>query len=91
MPGGFLLAFSGPGPGDDADTVEGGVYVRRWCPELAKLPDDLIHRPWEAPESLLAKADVVLGRDYPRPIVDHQAARKKALEAFEQIKKFHQS
>jgi deoxyribodipyrimidine photo-lyase len=60
-----------------------GGYVRRWVPELADLPDKFIHEPWSAPESVLEGAGVVLGRDYPRPIVDHAAARRRALEAFQ--------
>jgi deoxyribodipyrimidine photo-lyase len=56
-----------------------GEYVRRWCPELAKLPDDVVHRPFEAQENMLKKAGVVLGEDYPEPVVDHGKARDIAL------------
>ncbi|HTY88095.1 MAG TPA: deoxyribodipyrimidine photo-lyase [Candidatus Acidoferrum sp.] len=63
-----------------------GDYVRRWCPELAKLPDTWIHRPAEAPPAVLAAAGVELGRDYPRPIVNHAVARTAALAAFERIR-----
>jgi deoxyribodipyrimidine photo-lyase len=59
-----------------------GDYVRRWIPELAKLPDTWIHRPWQASDRELVAADVRLGRDYPTPIVDHAAARARALDAF---------
>lgn len=62
----------------DAD----GAYVRRWVPELAKLPDKFLHRPWEASAETLSDAEVVLGKTYPRPIVDHGAARARALAAF---------
>ena len=64
-----------------------GHYVRRWLPELAALPDRFIHRPWEAPSALLAEAGVSLGTTYPHPLVDHGAARKRSLAAYEQIKK----
>ena len=60
---------------------EGG-YVRRFCPELSALPAKVIHRPWTAPASVLAEAGVVLGQNYPAPIVDHDFARRRALEAF---------
>lgn len=56
-----------------------GAYVRRWVPELARLPDDYLHAPWSAPRDVLDRAGIVLGRDYPRPVVDHQAARERFL------------
>lgn len=56
-----------------------GAYVRRWCPELTGLPDSVLHRPFEANDDVLEKAGVVLGRTYPRPIVDHARARDAAL------------
>jgi deoxyribodipyrimidine photo-lyase len=59
-----------------------GAYVRRWVPELAKLPDELLHTPWSAEAATLAGAGVVLGETYPRPIVDHNEARARALAAF---------
>jgi len=63
-----------------------GEYVRRWVPELAGLPDKWIHKPWKAPASMLKEAGIDLGRTYPLPIVDHQAARDRALTALGTIK-----
>lgn len=63
-----------------------GKYVRRWVPELKDMPDKYLNRPWEAPADVLKKAGVTLGSDYPEPIVDHMAARERALEAFQSIK-----
>ncbi len=64
-----------------------GAYVRRWVPELAKLPDDAIHEPWRAKPMVLEAAGVVLGKTYPEPIVDHDMARKRALGALEATKR----
>jgi deoxyribodipyrimidine photo-lyase len=58
-----------------------GRYVRRFLPELAGLPDRWLHRPWEAPEAMLRAAGITLGRDYPRPVVEHAAGRRRALDA----------
>ena len=59
-----------------------GDYVRRWIPELSKLPDAYIHCPWEADEKILQHAGISLGKNYPNPIVNHSAARDAALQAY---------
>jgi deoxyribodipyrimidine photo-lyase len=60
----------------------GRAYLRRWLPELARLPDGWIHRPWQAPQQVLAEAGVRLGVDYPAPVVDFPASRQRALDAY---------
>jgi deoxyribodipyrimidine photo-lyase len=76
----YFRVFSPVAQGEKFDPE--GRYVRRFVPELAKLPDRYVHRPWEAPEAVLRGAGVLLGRDYPRPIVEHAAGRQRALDAF---------
>jgi len=63
-----------------------GVYVRRYVPELAKLANIYIHEPWLAPPEELAKAGITLGKTYPLPIVEHDFARKRALEALKKTR-----
>ncbi len=65
---------------------ETGAYVRRWVPELSNMPDKYLHAPFEAPESVLKAAGVVLGKTYPKPIVEHAAARQRALDAYKQTR-----
>ncbi|MDQ6683652.1 MAG: DNA photolyase family protein [Pseudomonadota bacterium] len=64
-----------------------GKFIRRYLPQLALLGDDLIHAPWEAGPIDLEAAAIELGRDYPRPIVDHAGARAKTLLRYEVVRK----
>lgn len=63
-----------------------GSYVRSWVPELARLSSKFIHAPWTAPSAILAGSGVQLGITYPQPIVDHVAARQRALDVYAQMR-----
>lgn len=63
-----------------------GTYVRKYVPELAGLRAPFIHTPWLSPPAELRAANVHLGKTYPHPIVDHAAARERALDAFKALK-----
>ncbi|KAK9270060.1 hypothetical protein L1049_025633 [Liquidambar formosana] len=62
-----------------------GEYVRRWLPELARLPTEWIHHPWNAPESVLQAAGIELGSNYPLPIVEIDAAKTRLQKALSEM------
>jgi deoxyribodipyrimidine photo-lyase len=64
-----------------------GKFIRRYLPQLAGLPDAVIHAPWKANEVELAAAGLELGRNYPKPIVDHADARARTLLRYAVVKK----
>jgi deoxyribodipyrimidine photo-lyase len=80
----YFRIFNPVSQGEKFDSQ--GTYVRRWCPELAGLPDRWLHKPASAPQSVLAQAGVEIGQNYPTPVVSHTIAREIALEAFAKIK-----
>jgi deoxyribodipyrimidine photo-lyase len=62
-----------------------GNYTRRFVPELKNLPKEFLFKPWQAPEAVLRKAGVQLGKNYPNPIVEMKESRDKALMAYNAI------
>ena len=71
--------------GEKFDTE--GLYVKKWIPELKNIPKEFVHKPWEMEESIQEKFKTFIGKDYPKPIVEHAKAREAALNAFQRIKK----
>ena len=63
-----------------------GHYVRKFVPELEKIPLKYLFSPWEAPQSILDHFDIRLGETYPKPIIDLKQSRLDALEAFSSLK-----
>ncbi|GEM01501.1 deoxyribodipyrimidine photo-lyase [Halolactibacillus halophilus] len=63
-----------------------GEYIKRYVPELRQLSGPALFRPFEASETELKRGGVVLGKDYKEPLVDHKAARERALMRYQDIK-----
>jgi len=63
-----------------------GKFIRRYVPELAKVGNKYIHAPWQMGRIEQESMGVVIGRDYPAPIVDHAAAREKTLARYAILK-----
>ena len=81
----YFRVFNPVSQGRKFDPV--GSYIRRWIPELAALPNAVIHNPWEASRDELRAAHIEPGVTYPARIVDHAAARDRALDAFHALKR----
>ena len=59
-----------------------GAYVRRYVPALRDVPDEYLREPWTMPDDVQQRCGVVIGRDYPAPIVDRRAARERAMDRY---------
>ena len=63
-----------------------GKFIRRYLPILKNVPDKYIHAPWTMPIKEQKSIDMLIGRDYPMPIVDHSEARNKALMLYQEVR-----
>ncbi len=63
-----------------------GAYIRRWVPELADVPDEVIHHPWTMSRARQERSGCIVGLDYPAPIVEHKVARERAIAAYDRAR-----
>jgi deoxyribodipyrimidine photo-lyase len=63
-----------------------GAFIRKYLPELAGCETRHIHAPWTMTPDRQRAADVIIGRDYPAPVVDHAEARLRALELYKAVR-----
>ena len=63
-----------------------GEFIRKYLPELKRSDDKQIHAPWLMNAAQQAACGVVIGRDYPPPVVDHAAARAVTLELYKKVR-----
>ncbi|XP_073292053.1 (6-4)DNA photolyase [Primulina huaijiensis] len=59
-----------------------GNYIRHFLPMLKDMPDEYIYEPWTAPRNVQVKAKCIIGKDYPKPVVDHKSASKECKQLF---------
>ena len=64
-----------------------GTYIRKFIPEISKLPNKYIFTPWETPNSIQNEFNTIIGSDYPNPVIELKKSRELALAAFASIKK----
>jgi len=64
-----------------------GIYTKKWVPELKNMPNKFLYKPWELEKKYQEQIKIVVGKDYPAPLVIHEEARAAALNAFKSIKK----
>lgn len=69
-----------------ADKFAAAEYIRQYVPEIKNIPDKYISKPWEASMSILQESNVMLGTDYPNPIVDLKVSRQRALLKYKKLK-----
>lgn len=63
-----------------------GIFIHRWLPELAGVPEVYLHQPWTMPAGVQQAAGCRIGPDYPAPIVDHAAAVREAKRRLAEVR-----
>ena len=63
------------------------MFIRRWIPELAQVPESWLSQPHLMHLEMQARCGCFIGKDYPAPVVDHQAAVAQARERFAAVRK----
>jgi deoxyribodipyrimidine photo-lyase len=64
-----------------------GIFIRTWVPELSRLDNSWIHTPWKMPVEMQRDCGILIGRDYPAPLVDHEAAARQARQTIMQARR----
>jgi len=64
-----------------------GIFIRTWLPELSRVDSKWIHTPWLMPEEEQRRCGVLIGQDYPAPLVDHEAAARIARQRIQQVRR----
>lgn len=63
-----------------------GEFIRRWVPELSRVPVGYVHEPWKMPMSVQREAGCRIGEEYPLRVVDHAAAVREAKAKFAELR-----
>lgn len=63
-----------------------GAFIRKFVPALRNMPDKYIYEPWKAPKDVQERAGCIIGKDYPKPIVDHETAKKRCLDRMAKVR-----
>ena len=81
----YFRIFNPTSQGEKFDNA--GCYTRKFVPELERLPNKYLFKPWEAPDKILKAAGIILGITYPEPIVELKTSRNRALAAYKSLMK----